>query len=67
MSVPTRFMILTLFSPSLTGCGLQQISFTLADSLAIADTLRRVVVESAARLSTLNPTACSRLSAANPR
>lgn len=55
MSVPTRFMILALFARSLTGCGSQQISFTPADSLAIADTLRRIVVEAAARLSTRNP------------
>lgn len=55
MSVRTRFMILTVLAPSLTYCGSQQTSFTLTDSLATVDTLRRIVVEAASRLSTLNP------------
>lgn len=55
MSAPTRFMVLAVLAPSLAGCGSPQTSFTPADSLATADTLRRVVVDAAARLTTLDP------------
>jgi hypothetical protein len=48
-------MILTVLAPFLTRCGSQQTAFTPADSLATADTLRRIVIEAAARLSTLDP------------
>lgn len=54
MSVRTRFVILTFLAPSLIHCGSRQTSFTPADSLATADTLRRIVLEAAARLSTLD-------------